>query len=73
MLGAYLFNISILEERLMNILETLYYWVIDFMESVGAIFNWLITPIDIFGSELIAPIYAIVGAIAITGLIRRIL
>ena len=53
-------------------MENLYKWAIDFLNSIGEIYDWLFTPIEILDLNL-APAYLVVGAAATIGLIRRIL
>lgn len=52
--------------------ETLYNWFLEFASGMEKLWEWLITPINFLGTQ-VAPIFAVVGSMAIVGLVRRIL
>lgn len=51
--------------------RVLFNWLLNFAESIGAIWTWLVTETEILGFD-IAPIYLVVGGMLITGVIRAI-
>jgi len=55
-----------------DFLLKIYQWVFDIFGAVGEVWNWFITPIDIFGFIQIEPIFlvGIVGIVA--GIIKAI-
>lgn len=53
-------------------MENLYNWATALIKSIGEIYDWLFTPIEIAGLNL-APAYLVVGVAATVGLARRIL
>lgn len=52
--------------------QQLYEWGIQFAQTAQTVFNWLFTPIDISGT-LIAPVFLVIGSLAIAGLTAKII
>lgn len=54
-----------------SVFETMYNWFFAFAEGMSNMWEWLITPIS-FLSLNVRPIYAVVGSVAIFGILRRL-
>ena len=57
-------------------MNVMFEWALQFVNGMSYIWNWLITPIDIFNQWFnvdIAPIYLVVGSACIIGLVRRLI
>lgn len=55
-----------------NLVNNIYEWVLDIVQAVNTLWNWLITPINIGGLIDIKPLY-LVGTVGIVaGVIKAI-
>lgn len=53
--------------------DTFVSWVYSFIVGCGDIWTWLITPIEITSDINVAPIFLVVGATLVAGIIRAII